>query len=145
MSHQIVPTISSGTAGPLGLLHLPRLWQKMCLGAVGKLADGYKNCGPGYDLMLLDAVGLDRDALVNFVAASKPSYVQFEKFVAEHATKLNAATIAEFNAAVLGYQHKDEVRQSILSAVGLPDGEPTDAVNLNNLDDWQEFYASEIA
>jgi hypothetical protein len=144
MSHKIVPTISSGTAGPLGVLHLPRLWQKMCLAAVGKLADGYKNCGPGYDMMLLDGLGVDRDALVGFVVARKPGYVEFEKFFAEQATKLNSDTIAGFNAAVLGYQHKDEIRQSILASVGLPDGEPTGAVNLNNLDDWQAFHASEI-
>jgi len=145
MSHKIVPTISSGTAGPLGVLHLPRLWQKMCLGAVGKLADGYKNCGPGYDLMVLDALGVNAEALIDFVATNKPSYVEFEKFFADHATKLNPASIAEINAAVAGYQHSDETRQSILASVGLPDGKPTDAVNLNNLDDWQEFYAAEIA
>jgi hypothetical protein len=145
MSHKIVPTISSGTAGPLGVLHLPRLWQKMCLGAVGKLADGYANCAPGYDMMVLDALGVNRDALVDFVSTNKPTYTQFEKFFAENATKLNAASIAEINAAITGYQHADETRQSILAAVGLPDGKPTDAVNLNNLDDWQEFHASEIA
>ncbi len=144
MSHKIVPTISSGTAGPLGVVHLPRLWQKMCLGAVGKLADGYKNCGPGYDMMVLDALGVSQAALVEFVAAEKPSYVEFEKFFANSATNLNADSIAQINAAIMGYQHKDETRQSILAAVGLPDGKPTDAVNLNNLDDWQEFYASEI-
>ncbi|MES2982979.1 MAG: DUF5069 domain-containing protein [Verrucomicrobiota bacterium] len=145
MSHKIVPTISSGTAGPLGVLHLPRLWQKMCLGAVDKLADGYKNCGPGYDMMVLDALGVERDDLVKFVAAKKPSYVEFEKFFAENAVNLNRAAVADINTAIIGFQHKDETRQSILSAVGLPDGKPTDAVNLNNLDDWQEFYKAEIA
>jgi hypothetical protein len=145
MSHKIVPTISSGTAGPLGVLHLPRLWQKMCLGAVGKLADGYKNCGPGYDMMVLDALGVSQQALVDFVNANKPSYVEFEKFFASNATKLNAASIAEINAAVAGYQHGDDTRKSILASVGLPDGNPTDAVSLNNLDDWQEFYSAEIA
>ena len=145
MSNKIIPTISSGTAGPLGILHLPRLWQKMCLGAVGKLADGYANCGPGYDMMTLDALGVDRDALVAFVSENKPTYVQFEKFIAENATKLNDATVAELNAAITGYQHADETRQSILAAVGLPDGKPTAAINLNNLDDWQEFHAAELA
>jgi len=145
MSNKIIPTISSGTAGPLGVLHLPRLWQKMCLGAVGKLADGYANCGPGYDMMTLDALGVDRDALVAFVSENKPTYVQFEKFIAENATKLNDATVAELNAAITGYQHADETRQSILAAVGLPDGKPTAAINLNNLDDWQEFHAAELA
>jgi hypothetical protein len=145
MTYKIIPTISSGTAGPLGVLHLPRLWQKMCLGAAGKLADGYANCGPGYDMMTLDALGMDRDALVAFVSTSKPTYVQFEKFIIENATNLNAASVAELNAAITGYQHADGTRQSILSAVGLPDGKPSDAINLNNLDDWQEFHAAELA
>ncbi len=145
MSNKTVPTISSGTAGPLGVLHLPRLWQKISLGAAGKLADGYGNCAPGYDMMVLDALGVDRDALLAFVSEKKPTYIEFEKFFSENATSLNSATVAELNAAITGYQHSDETRQSILSAAGLPDGKPTDAVNLNNLDDWQEFYAAEIA
>jgi hypothetical protein len=145
MSNKIIPTISSGTAGPLGVLHLPRLWQKICLGAVGKLADGYAICGSGYDMMTLGAIGMDRDALFAFVSESKPTYVQFEKFIAENATNLNEASIAEHNAAVIGYQHADETRQSILAAAGLPDGKPTDAMSLNNLDDWQEFHAAELA
>ena len=145
MSNKIVPTISSGTAGPLGILHLPRLWQKTSLGAAGKLADGYGNCSPGYDMMVLDAVGVDREALLAFVSEKKPTYIEFEKFFSENATTLNEASVSQLNAAITGYQHSDETRQAILSAAGLPDGEPTDAVNLNNLDDWQEFYAAEIA
>ena len=38
MSETYVPMISSGTAGPLGVLHLPRLWQKVSLEQAGKLA-----------------------------------------------------------------------------------------------------------
>ena len=145
MSNKIIPTISSGTAGPLGVLHLPRLWQKMCLGAAGKRADGYANCGPGYDMMVLDALGVDRDTLVEFVSSKKPTYIEFEKFIAETATKLNETAVTQLNAAIIGYQHTDETRQGILAEAGLPDGKPTDAVNLNNLDDWQEFHAAEIA
>jgi hypothetical protein len=124
---------------------MPRLWQKMCLGAAGKLADGYANCGPGYDMMLLDALGVEREALVEFVSSKKPTYVEFEKFFTANATNLDAAAVAGLNAAITGYQHTDATRQAILSAVGLPDGKPTDAINLNNLDDWQEFHAAEIA
>ena len=36
---KIVPLISSGVAGPLGVLHLPRLWQKVLLESLGQLAD----------------------------------------------------------------------------------------------------------
>ncbi|MFK7850287.1 MAG: DUF5069 domain-containing protein [Akkermansiaceae bacterium] len=145
MSNKIVPTISSGTAGPLGVLHLPRLWQKMCLGAAGKLADDYANCGPGYDMMVLDGLGVDRDTLVEFVASNKPTYTEFEKFFADSASQLNETSVTQLNNAIIGYQHTDETRQAILSAVGLPDGKPTDAINLNNLEDWQEFHAAELA
>ena len=44
---KIVPLISSGVAGPLGVLHLPRLWLKCSLEARGKLADGYPGIGKG--------------------------------------------------------------------------------------------------
>jgi len=33
---QIVPLISSAVAGPLGVIHLPRLWQKASLAAAGQ-------------------------------------------------------------------------------------------------------------
>ena len=140
---KITPLISSGIAGPLGILHLPRLWQKASLEAAGKLADDYPGCGQGYDQMFLDAVGLDRDAFLAFISGSKPTYPQLEAWVKENATNLDGA--ADFNAAVTGYQHTDETRQEILTANGLPDGTPTDAVNLNNLDDWLGFHAAEIA
>lgn len=51
-----VPLISSGVAGPLGVLHLPRLWLKVSLEACGKLAAGYPGAGKGYDQMVLDAL-----------------------------------------------------------------------------------------
>jgi len=56
-----VPLISSGVAGPLGVLHLPRLWQKSSLEATGKLATGYPGCGKGYDQMVLDGIGLGEE------------------------------------------------------------------------------------
>ena len=139
---KIVPLISSGTAGPLGILHLPRLWQKASLENAGKIADGYPGCGQGYDQMVLDAFELDRDAFLAFIA-TKPTYIQTENWVKENGN-INDEAIAELNAAVTGYIHKDETRQEILSNAGLADGDPRDAVNLNNLDDWDGFHASVI-
>ena len=60
---KIVPLISSGLAGPLGVLHLPRLWQKACLEACGKLADGYPGIGQGYDMMTINAPGLSESGM----------------------------------------------------------------------------------
>ncbi len=145
MSQSIVPTISSGTAGPLGVLHLPRLWQKASLDAAGKLHSDYPACGQGYDQMVLSALGLDRDAFLAFIA-TKPSYVQTEQWVKTNATQLNDAAVAELNAAIKGYIHSDETRKGILTACGLnDDGSILDAVNLNNLDDWNSFHAQVLA
>ena len=135
-----VPLISSGTAGPLGVLHLPRLWQKLSLEATSQLAAGYPGCGKGYDGMTLSALGVDEAAVKDFVKTKKPTYPQFEAWIKANGKSVTADAIAKHNAAVTGYIHDDGTRQSILSANGLPDGSPKDAVNLNNLDDWYEFH-----
>lgn len=145
MSDTIIPTISSGTAGPLGVLHLPRLWQKASLEAAGKLHPDYPGCGQGYDQMVLDGIGVDRADFLRFIA-TKPTYVQTEAWVKANATKLDAQSIASLNAAITGYHHSDATRASILSAVGLEDdGSILDAINLNNLDDWNTFHGQELA
>jgi hypothetical protein len=138
----IVPLISSGVCGPLGVLHLPRLWLKLSLESVGKLAPGYPGAGKGYDQMVIDGLGLNRDAVIDFVKKSKPTYPQFESWVKKNATKLDKGSIEKLNAAIRGYIHDDGTRKSILDASGIPDeaGACKDAVNLNNLDDWQEFH-----
>lgn len=140
MSNTYVPLISSGVAGPLGVLHLPRLWLKVSLEAAGKLAAGYPGLGKGYDAMTCAALGLQEDAVKNYIKSSKPTYPQFEAWVKANGTSVNAAAIAAHNAAVTGYIHDDGTRTGILGANGLPDGSPKDAVNLNNLDDWYEFH-----
>ncbi|MAE31698.1 MAG: DUF5069 domain-containing protein [Verrucomicrobiales bacterium] len=146
MSDKIVPLISSGTKGPLGVLHLPRLWQKVSLEAAGKIADGYPGIGAGYDAMVIAGLGLDTEAVRAHITNDKPTYPQFEAWIqAQDGAKLDDASIGELNASIEGYNHDDATRQGILSANGLPDGDPKDAINLNNLDDWLEFHAAEIA
>ncbi|MBG88324.1 MAG: DUF5069 domain-containing protein [Verrucomicrobiales bacterium] len=148
MSDKYVPMISSGVAGPLGVLHLPRLWQKVSLEAAGKLADGYPGIGAGYDAMVLDALGVDHEATKTFVKDNKPTYVAFEKWIRGQAgSKVNKQNIHKLNVSILGYIHDDETRKGILSAAGVDDETTVcpDAVNLNNLDDWQEFHAAVLA
>lgn len=140
---KIVPLISSGTAGPLGVLHLPRLWLKVSLESCGKLADGYPGAGQGYDQMVIDGLGLDREKTLNYIKSEKPTYTQFEAWVKANGTKVDAASIQALNSAITGYNHDEATRSGILSASGLQDG-PKDAVNLNNLDDWDEFYKAEL-
>jgi hypothetical protein len=142
MSDTYVPLISSGTAGPLGVLHLPRLWQKVSLEAAGKLAPGYPGIGRGYDAMTCAALGLDEQAVKDFIKQNKPTYPQFEAWVKKNAKTVTAEAIEKHNAAVRGYNHDDETRKKIVGACGIPDDAsvPKDAVNLNNLDDWYEFH-----
>ncbi len=142
MSDTYVPMISSGIAGPLGVLHLPRLWLKVSLEEQGKLAAGYPGIGHGYDAMTCAALGLGEDAVRNYIKQEKPTYPQFEAWVKKNAKSLNKEAIEKHNAAVRGYNHDDETRKSIASANGIPDDAavPKDAVNLNNLDDWYEFH-----
>jgi hypothetical protein len=144
---QIVPLISSGTAGPLGVLHLPRLWLKASLAAAGKLHADYPGCGKGYDGMTLAALGIQEEAFLAFIKDSKPSYVQLEAWVKAYpGVKLTKADIYKHNAAILGYIHGDDVRQGILAAAGLPDdgGVNPGAVDLNNVDDWTTFWSQEL-
>ena len=137
-----VPLISSGIAGPLGALHLPRLWQKVSLEAAGKLAAGYPGLGAGYDSMTCAALGLDPEAVKSFIKASKPTYPAFEAWVRQNGKKLSKADIQRHNLAILGYCHDDATRKGILGASGLPDDGSTlpGAIDLNNIDDWFEFH-----
>jgi hypothetical protein len=142
MSDTYVPLISSGVAGPLGVVHLPRLWQKVSLEAKGKLASGYPAVGKGFDAMTLAALGLEEQAVRDYIKQNKPTYPQFEAWVKKNAKSLTRDVIDKHNAAVRGYNHDDETRTSILSASAIADdaSAPKDGVSLNNLDDWYEFH-----
>jgi hypothetical protein len=59
---------------------------------------------------------------------------------------LDGAAVKALNDSIAGYIHDDATRKEILDASGIVDeGKIKDAVNLNNLDDWQIFHAEEIA
>ena len=142
MSDTYVPLISSGVAGPLGVVHLPRLWQKVSLEENGKLAAGYPGVGKGFDAMTLAALGLEEEAVRDYIKKNKPTYSQFEGWVKKNAKSLDRPAIEKHNAAVRGYNHDGETRKGILGSCSISDdaSAPKDAVNLNNLDDWYEFH-----
>jgi hypothetical protein len=142
MSDTYVPLISSGVTGPLGVVHLPRLWQKISLEAAGKLAPGYPAIGKGFDAMTLAALGLDEQAVRNYIKHDKPTYPEFEAWVKKNAKSLTREAVEKHNAAVRGYNHDDATRQGILGACGMADdaSAPKDGVSLNNLEDWNEFH-----
>lgn len=145
--NKIIPLISSGIAGPLGVLHLPRLWLKVSLEARGKLADGYPGIGMGFDSMVIKGLGLTPEAVKNFIGTKRPSYPEFEAWVAKQpGVKLDKAGVHQLNLSIAGYIHDDATRKQVLSENGLKDDGAVlpDAINLNNLDDWFIFHQAEL-
>ncbi len=138
---KIVPLISSGTPGPLGAIHLPRLWTKLTLHAHDLLPDGYDFAGAGFDQMTLDAFGLDRAKTVAFVTEKHPSYTEFEKYVVEqNGGSVSPDKIAKHNAAITGYNHADDLGKSMRSASGIENASIGDAVTLNTVEDLDELH-----
>lgn len=136
---KVVPLVSSGTAGPLGVIHLPRLWLKLTLASVGALPDGYDECGDGFDAMTLSALGLDRQKTIDFVRENKPTYMEFEEWIARNG-KIDKAAIDAHNAAVRGYHHSDEHGHAMRTASKIKDTAVKDAVTLNTVEDMDEIH-----
>ena len=135
-----IPLISSSLTGPLGIMHLPRLWQKVSLKATEQLHDDYPDIGGGYDSMVLGALNIEADAFRTFVSDNRPSYIECENWVEQNGT-LSASAIAKLNRQITQYHHDDDTRKEILEAAGLDDSAAiADAPNLNNLDDWTAFH-----
>ena len=145
MSSSFIPMIPCNVAGPLGVLHLPRLWLKVSLEACGKLAPGYPGIGKGFDSMVIAGLGLSADAVKKFIAENKPTYAQFESWVkSQPGVKLDRASVYKLNQSILGYHHDDETRKEVLRTAGYPDDGSVSgsAVELNAIDDWSAFHAS---
>jgi len=138
----MIPLIASDTRGPLGVCHLPRVWLKTLLAAVGQLAPGYKDVRPGFDYMVLEGLGVDPDQARAFLKDTRPSYLAFEQWIREHpGVDLTPANIDRVNTIVVSRQKSTTSRQAILASVGLTDdGSITDSVLLNALDDWQSLH-----
>ena len=140
---KMIPLISSGTAGPLGAVHLPRLWLKLTLAAHDMLADGYDECGAGFDQMTLDALGLDKTKTIAFVRDSHPSYMQFEDYVVkENGGRVDPAKVAAHNAAVTGYDHDGTFAHpaDMRKDSGIRDDSVKNAVTLNTINDLDGLH-----
>jgi len=139
---KLVPLISSDVKGPLGVVHLPRLWLKLLLSAKGMLPDDYDECGTGFDQMTLDGLGLDRDVAMTYVKTTLPTYPEFERWVLEQkGGRLDPAVVERTNASIRDYIHPDETQREIRSAAGIGDRtDIRDAVTLNKLEDWTEIH-----
>ena len=146
MAETYVPLISSGIAGPLGVLHLPRLAEGLA-GRSRQTCFRLSRRRPRLRRNDIAALGLEEQAVREYIRKNKPTYPQFEAWVKKNAKSLDRDAIEKHNAAVRGYNHDDETRTKILGACKIADdaSSPKDAVNLNNLDDWHEFHQAVLA
>ena len=140
---KVVPSVSSGTAGPLGAVHLPRMWLKISLAAAGALPDGYDECGAGFDAMTLSALGLDRQKTIDFIRQNRPTYMEFEEWVVENGT-IDRETIERHNAAIRGYNHSDELAQQMRDSSKIKKSSLKDAVSLNTIEDLDEIHKQHL-
>jgi hypothetical protein len=135
---EVVPLISSATTGPLGLVHLPRLWLKLLLHALGRLPEGYRHGAGGFDEMVCTAIGLDPAALIAYIAKEKPGYLACEAWVKANASNLSPETIAATNAKLLELIMPDPRRSEWQERFGVTFGT---GYQLNQLDDWALIHA----
>ena len=141
---KMVPLIGSSESGPLGAIHLPRFWSKVLMSAKDVLDDEYDECGTGFDQMMLDGLGLDREETLNYLKSDLPTYPQFEHWVlAQKGGSLEQSVIDKSNQAIIDYLHPDEDVASISEAVDTnADHSIKDALTLNELEDWNELHKS---
>lgn len=141
---RLVPLIGATVAGPLGVVHLPRMWLKSVLSAAGILYEGYFDNYKGFNQRVVDGLGLDSDAWFGFLA-TMPSYPQAEAYVKTHATKLNPASIAALNTEILTFLRAEENAAPVRARVGLDHPELRNSAQLLNFDDWCTMHQQLVA
>jgi len=137
---KVVPLISSYVAGPLGLIHLPRLWLKALLHAHDRLAEDW-GCGPGgLDKIIMGYVGVDKEAFIAWLMTELPSYARCEQWVRENATNLTAEAIAESNAYLLNGRLPGDLNAQFRAHMQVDDDSVEVGIMLNTLDDWDTIH-----
>lgn len=136
----IVPAISSLAAGPLGLLHLPRLWGKAIIQTAGALPEGFHSGSGPLDEQLAEAIGMDLAASAAYTAAELPPYLTYEQWVRAHATKLDAATMAAWNERTRTREKPPALAAAEREILGITDESERRGVLLNDLIDWHLWH-----
>jgi hypothetical protein len=139
-----IPLVSSSTAGPLGVVHLPRLWAKVMLYALDALPENYWCLTRGFDANLLEAFGVSAPDCHAYVESTLPNYQTFETWACHRAVSLTAA-ITTTNEVILNRDKPEERAAEDRAALGLSDASVRRGFLLNDLDDWQSLHTSVVA
>jgi hypothetical protein len=142
----IVPAISSQSAGPLGLEHLPRFWLKAILEATHGLYDGWRS-GPasGFDTWFGGITGVDLPAAIAYIHADLPNYLTFEAWFRAHAPHVSPAEIAAHNAAMAIRVKPDAIAAEERLVLGIDDPTYKLSREMNDLVDWHTLHALILA
>jgi hypothetical protein len=137
----LVPMVSSGQIGPLGVPHLPRLWMKALLRATGALPKDWKSgleCG--FDNQLATMSGMDLAAAVAYIDAELPDYLTFERWFEQHVGPVTDAQKAEWSAKIAALLQPEDRAQSNLAEAGIPDLQTRCTILINDLVDWKYMH-----
>jgi hypothetical protein len=88
----------------------------------------------------LSSLGIDREKAIDFIRRNKPTYMEFEEWVAANG-KTDRTTIDQLNAAIRGYHHSDDLAQKMRGASKIKEPSIKDAVTLNTIEDLDEIHA----
>jgi hypothetical protein len=141
---KLVPLIGATVAGPLGVVHLPRMWYKGILSAAGMLPVEYFDNYKGFNAKVCDGIGLEPEAWFAFLK-TMPTYPQAEDYVKAHATKLDATSIAAINELILNFPRPEENAAMVRARLGIEDPTFNNSAALINVDDWSAIHAELVA
>jgi hypothetical protein len=136
----LIPAISTATTGPLGVMHLPRLWLKNLLFALDRLPPGYKSTTGTFDRLVIDTLGFDESEMLAYFKTAKPDYLQFEAWVKANARHLDETVVRELNGRYLTFKMSAAGAQTRRQELGIEDTEIDLGITLNDLDDWSALH-----
>lgn len=144
---KVPPLAACFEPGMMGIVQMPRMWMKVLLDARGLLPEGYTAQGVGFDGVVIEGLGLDKTAVLDFLREHLPAYPAFEAWVRE---QLGGSVPDEarksINERILGFEARPERRAELLGGAGVPDdGTWTKMVDINRWDDYAEFYRQVLA
>lgn len=130
-----IPLISSRIAGPLGVIHLPRLWLKARLKAAGRLPDAW-NVGPDalFDATVCRELGLDAAETLAYLLREHPTYPAFEAWIRAKIGVPDAATLAKIRTALL--ERRPPWAAQRRAELGIDDPSVDTSALLNDLEEW---------
>jgi hypothetical protein len=141
---KIMPLIGPSVAGPLGVKHLPRMWEKSVLSAAGLLWEGYFDNYKGFNAQICDLIGLEPEAWFAFLA-TMPTYPQAEDYVKANAKTLDASSIAAANTRITTYERPEEAAAVVRARTGIEDATLRTSSRLLDFDDWFTVHGELVA